>query len=195
MIRLTLCAALVAAAFGAQAQTTGSTVQRDVNQQQRIENGLKDGSLTTKEAGKLEREEANIDRMQSKDLKNGTLSPQEKARLQKAQNQASRDIARAEHNGVNGNPNSASSQRMQADVQRNINQEKRIENGVQNGSLTNREVGKLEHGQAKVDRMEANAAHNGKVGAGEQRRIQHAENVQSKRIHHEKHDAQQRQPG
>ena len=195
MIRLTLCAALVAAAFGAQAQTTGSTVQRDVNQQQRIENGLKDGSLTTKEAGKLEREEANVDRMQSKDLKNGTLSPQEKARLEKAQNQASRDIARAEHNGAKGNPNSASSQRMQADVQRNINQEKRIEGGVQSGSLTNREVGKLEHGQAKVDRTEANAARNGHVGAGEQRRIQHAENAQSKRIHHEKNDAQQRQPG
>jgi hypothetical protein len=189
MIRHTLFAALVAAAFGAQAQTTGSTVQRDVNQQQRIENGLKDGSLTTKEAGKLEREEANIDRMQSNALKDGTMSPQEKARLQKAQNQASRDIARAEHNGVNGNPQSASSQRMQADVQRNINQEKRIEGGVQNGSLTNREVAKLEHGQAKVDRTEANAARNGHISAAEQQRIQHKENVQSRHIHHEKTDA------
>jgi len=45
-----------------------------------------------------------------------------------------------------------------------------------------------------VDRVEANAAHNGHVGAGEQRRIQHAENVQSRRIHHEKTDTQ-RQPG
>jgi hypothetical protein len=193
MIRLTLCAALVAAAFSVQAQTTGSAVQRDVNQQQRIENGLQNGSLTTREAGKLEHEEANIDRMQSKALKDGTLSPQEKARIQRAQNQASRDIARAEHNGVKGNPQSASSQRMQADVQRNINQQKRIEAGVQNGSLTNHEVGKLEHGQARVDRIEANAARNGHVGAAEQRRIQNNENAQSRRIHHEKTDAQ-RQP-
>ena len=63
-----------------------------------------------------------------------------------------------------------------------------IENGVKSGSLTNREAGNLERGQAKVDRKEAKAAANGHVGAGEQKNIQSAENHQSKRIHREKHN-------
>jgi hypothetical protein len=75
---------------------------------------------------------------------------------------------------------------MQADVQRNVNQEQRIENGEKSGQLNNRQVGRLEHGQAKDDRKEANAARNGHVGAGEQARIQRSENRQSRRIHHAK---------
>jgi len=77
---------------------------------------------------------------------------------------------------------------MQADVQRNINQEKRVEGGIQNGSLTNHEVSKLERGQAKVDHKEFVAGRDGKVSAKEQARVQHAENHQSHRIRREKTD-------
>ena len=186
----TIIAAGVASLFslGVSAQTTGSEVQRDVNQQQRIEQGLKSGSLNTREASQLERGEARIDRMESNAEKNGNLSPAEKARIQRAQNQESRRINQLENNGAKGNPNSASSQRMQADVQRNINQDKRIEQGVKSGQLTNREVGNLERGQARVDRAEARAGANGRVGANEQQRIQKAENRQSKRIYKDKHN-------
>ena len=189
---LIAAAVLLAASFGAFAQTAASTVQRDVNQQQRIENGLQDGKITTREAALLERDEAKVDRLQAKALKDGKLSAAERAELKAAQNRTSRDIHAAQTNGVNGNPLSASSQRAQADVQRNINQEKRIENGVQNGSLTNREVAKLERGQAKVDHKEYVAGRDGKVGAKEQARVQRTENRQSKKIHHEKTDADQR---
>jgi hypothetical protein len=61
---------------------------------------------------------------------------------------------------------------------------------VQSGQLTNREVGKLERGQARDSRLQANAAADGRVGPRESRRLQRAENVQSKRIFKEKHDAQ-----
>ncbi len=167
-----------------------STVQRDVNQQTRIEQGLKSGELNTREAAKLEREESKVDRLQANALKDGKLTPAEQARLQAAQNQTSRDIYAAKHNAATGNPQSASSQRMQADVQRNINQEQRIENGLQNGSLTNHEAAKLERGQARVDRKEARAGRDGHVGAGEQAHIQRSENHQSRRIFKQKHDAQ-----
>jgi len=189
---LIVSALLVGASLGAFAQTAASTVQRDVKQEQRIENGLQNGSLTSREAGLLERDEAKVDRLQSKSMKDGKLSASERAELKAAQDKASRDIHTATHNGVNGNPLSASSQRMQADVQRNINQEKRVESGIQNGSLTNHEVAKLERGQAKVDHQEAAAARDGHVGAKEQKKIQHAENKQSKKIHHEKTDEQVR---
>jgi hypothetical protein len=189
---LVLSAVLTAASLGAFAQTASSTVQRDVNQEKRIEQGLQNGSLTTREASQLERDESKVDRLQAQALKDGKLSPAERQKLRAAQNKASRDINTAEHNGVNGNPLSASSQRMQADVQRNINQQQRVENGVQNGSLTNHEVAKLERGQAKVDHKEYVAGRDGHVGAAEQQRVQRAENHQSRRIRHEKHDAQER---
>ena len=193
MNRTLIAAALSLACAGAFAQTTAaSTTQRDVNQQTRIENGLKDGSLSTKEAAKLEQEESRVDRLQAKDLKNGKLSAAERAQLNTAQNKVSRDIAADKHNAVTGNPNSASSQRMQADVARNVNQEKRIEGGIQNGSLTNHEVSKLEAGQAHVDHKEAVAGRNGHVSKGEQASVQRSESHQSKRIHHEKTDAQTR---
>jgi hypothetical protein len=105
--------------------------------------------------------------------------------LRKAQDKASQDIKAAESNGVKGNPESKSSERMQADVQRNVNQEKRIEQGVQSGALTNRETGKREQGQVKVDR-------DGHIGKHEQTAIQHKENRQSKKIFDEKHNARQR---
>ncbi len=177
---------------GAMAQTTASTVQRDVNQETRIDNGLKDGSLSTKEAGRLEREESRVDRLQAKDLKDGKLTPRERAQLLRAQNKASRDIQAAESNGVKGNPESKSSERMQADVQRNINQEKRIEQGVQTGALTNREVGSLERGESRVDRKEARAARDGHVGQHEQAVIQRKDDKQSEEIFDKKHNGKVR---
>lgn len=190
----TAIAAAIAGLFSitAAAQTAGSEVQRDVNQQQRIEQGLKSGSLNTREASKLEQGEARIDRMESNAMKDGKLTPAEKARIQRAQNQESRQINRLESNAATGNPNSVSSQRMQADVQRNVNQERRIEQGIQSGQLTNREAGRLERGQARVDRTEARSGANGRVGPREQQRVQKAENRQSRRIYREKHDAQKR---
>lgn len=190
--RILVVSILVAlGAASAFAQTTAGTVQRDVNQQTRIENGLKDGSLSTKEAGRLEKEQSQIDRLQAKDLKDGKLSPKERAQLHIAQDKASHDIKAAERNGVKGNPESKSSERMQADVQRNVNQEKRIEQGVQSGALTNRETGKLEQGQAKVNRLEAKAARDGHVGKHEQTAIQHTENRQSEEISDKKHNARE----
>src|SRR5438874_1668175 len=189
----TVIAVAVAGLFpvAASAQTVGSEVQRDLNQQGRIEQGLKSGSLNTREASQLERGEARIERMESNAAKDGTPSPAEKARIQRAQNQESRQINRLENNAARGNPNSASSKRMQADVQRNVNQQERIEQGVQSGQLTNREAGNLERGQARVDRKEARAGADGHVGAGEQRGIQNAENHQSKKIFREKHNRRQ----
>ena len=164
--------------------------QRDVNQQERIEQGLKSGELTTKEAGQLERDETRIDKMEAQDLKDGKMTAAEQARLKAAENQASKDIYSQKHDAQLGNPDSKSSERMQADVQRDVNQQQRIQNGVKNGSLTNREVGSLERGQARTTRDQANAAANGRVTANEQKRVQNAENHQSKRVYHKKHNDQ-----
>lgn len=75
-----------------------------------------------------------------------------------------------------------------SEVQRDINQETRIEQGVQSGQLTNKEVSHLERGQARVNRAEARAGADGHVGQREQARIQHRENVQSRHIYRGKHN-------
>jgi len=191
---LFVTALIAGAAFGgsmaASAQTSAaSTTQRDVRQEQRIENGLQNGTITTRENAELQRDEAHVDRLQAKDLRNGSLSPAEKAQLAAAQDKTSRDIHRATHNGIDGNPLSASSQRAQADTQRNIDQQQRIANGVKNGSLTHHEAASLERGQSHVDQREARAGADGHVGAAEQRRIARADNRQSARVWNKKHNS------
>ena len=190
LVTALIATAAFGASFAASAQTNAAnTTQRDVNQQQRIENGLQNGTITTRENAELQRDEAHVDKLQAKDMKNGPMTDAEKSQLKAAQDKTSRDIHEAKSNGINGNPLSASSQRAQADTQRNINQEQRINNGVRDGSLTNHEAASLERGQAHVDKREARAGANGNVSAGEQRRIARAENRQSNRIYKKRHDA------
>lgn len=185
-----LIAAAVSPAFARPAEP-GYT-QRDVNQERRIEQGLRSGQLDTREAARLQAEQARIDKMESRALRDGQLTAAERARINAAQNKASADIYRQKHDGQTGDPNSASSRRMQADVQRNINQERRIRHGMASGELTNREAARLEAGQARVGRAEARAGADGHVGPREQAAIQHRENVQSKRIYRQKHDGQRK---
>ena len=193
-IRQSALALAISAAFAlpALAQTAGSEVQRNVNQQNRIEQGLKSGELSTKEAAKLEKGEAKVEKVEANALKDGKLTPAEKAKVENAQNAESAAIRKAKTNDVKGNPNSASSQRMQVDVQRQANQQARIKEGVKSGELTKHEAAKLESGEAKISRKEARAGADGHVGAAEQANIQHAENKQSRRIHKQKHDAQKK---
>jgi hypothetical protein len=176
------------AAGPALAADGAGTVQRDVNQQTRIEHGLESGALNTREAARLEREEAVVNRMQTRALKDGELSAAERARLAAAQNRVSRNIYSEKHDAQLGNPDSASSRRMQADVARNVNQQARIEHGIQSGALSAEEAARLERGQAHVARKEGRAGADGHVGPYEERSIQRTENRQSRRIFRNKHN-------
>jgi hypothetical protein len=176
----------LSAIASAQEAPVSQDLQRNVNQQQRIENGLQDGQLNTREASQLEQGQAHIDRMEQRDLRNGPLTGQEQAQIQHAENVQSHDIYRDAHNGAYGNPDSASSRRMQADVQRDVNQERRIDNGVRNGSLNNRQTARLQGYEARNDHLERRAGANGYVGRGEQRHIQRAENRSSRAIYRNK---------
>ncbi|HEX7371008.1 MAG TPA: hypothetical protein VF284_12085 [Rhodanobacteraceae bacterium] len=202
MQRMLILAAAIALglgfATGAIAQTTPTTSSpvatprahnaatetgRDVDQQQRIEQGLKSGQLSSGEARKLETGEARIDKTEQRDLRNGSLSASERAQIQRQQNRENKTIYRDKHNARIGNPDSLKSNLEQADVQRNVNQEKRLHNGVTNGSLTNRELGRQEGNQAHTDRMEAR--HDTLRSTA---RVQRTDNRDSKRIYRAKHN-------
>ena len=173
----------------APATPTAAAVGTDVSQQQQIEGGLQSGALTTKEAAKLENGEKRIDNVEAKDMKTGgTLTPAEQTQINTMQNNEQTRINKLSTNATTGNPNSVSSQRMQGDVQRNVTQEQRIQNGVNNGTLTNKQAGRLEKGQARTARKEAAAGANGHISAAGQARIQKSEDRQSGHVYRAKHN-------
>ena len=102
---LALAAAGFAFSVSAGAQSTTSTPdptvgQRKENQQDRIAQGVKSGQLTAGETGRLEHQEAGINReergMRAQD--NGHLTTQDRKTLHAQQNQESRRIYRDKHN-------------------------------------------------------------------------------------------------
>ena len=74
--------------------------------------------------------------------------------------------------------------------QRQANQERRIDQGVASGSLTQREANRLDRGQDRVDNMENRAKSDGVVTRGERARMHQAQDRQSARIYRQKHDRQ-----
>ena len=75
---------------------------------------------------------------------------------------------------------------------RQAHQQQRIGNGVKSGELTAREARRLEAGQVHLNRVERRAKADGVVTPAERAHMQHEENQQSRRIHRQKHDAQDR---
>ena len=73
--------------------------QRKENQQRRIGEGIENGSLTPREASRLERKEAALNRetRQMRAENGGTLTPAEKAKVNRQQNRLSHDIYREKH--------------------------------------------------------------------------------------------------
>lgn len=72
---------------------------RKANQQRRIGQGVKSGQLTNKEAAKLEKKEANLDRREAKmKASGGKLTKGEKNAISKQQDHLSGEIAKDKHN-------------------------------------------------------------------------------------------------
>ncbi|MBY0505443.1 MAG: hypothetical protein K2X03_16135 [Bryobacteraceae bacterium] len=145
---------------------SGQTIpQREANQQERIGAGVKDGSLTSGEAVKLEREESHL---------NQNLS-QERANAERRENGPSRNIYQDRHNGNTTNPNSAMSQR--------------VGNGIQDGSLTPKEAAKVEGERAAIHRQASNdrAANGGTLTPGEKHQVGRENRAVSRQITRMRH--------
>ncbi len=74
--------------------------------------------------------------------------------------------------------------------QRQANQERRIDQGVASGQLTEREANRLNRQQERINKMEDRAKSDGVVTAKERARINAAQNRASRNIAREKHDRQ-----
>lgn len=170
--------------------TTKATInQRRQNQQQRIGEGVENGSLTAGEAGKLEHKEAAINKEVHNMKSDGNFTAAERAKVQHQENVLSKDIYKQKHDAQaqNLDPKSEVGQRQ-------LNQQQRIGEGIENGSLNAREASRLEHREAATNKEVAvmRQANGGKLTGKERRFVNHQQNRTSRAIYHQKHDAQHR---
>jgi hypothetical protein len=83
----------------ASSQRMQADVQRNENQQARINQGVRSGQLTNKETGALERGQAHVDRSEARAGANGHVSAGEQARTQTTENRQSARVYDKKHNG------------------------------------------------------------------------------------------------
>ena len=93
-----LVAVLTAFALPVLAQTNTPNIdQRQANQQQRIDQGVKSGQLTGKEAARLEKGQEHVQKVEDKAKADGVVTKKERAKLTHRQNKADRAIKRNKH--------------------------------------------------------------------------------------------------
>jgi Ni/Co efflux regulator RcnB len=78
---------------------TKSTTARQVEQQERISQGVHNKELTRHETVRLEREQKRIEIEKRVAKADGTVTPKEKRFLRRQQNHASKDIYKQKHDG------------------------------------------------------------------------------------------------
>ena len=133
---------------------------RDNIQRHRIGSGIKDGSLTKKEAGRLIHEQKKIKSMAKDITSDGQVTGKEKAILDRAQDKANAHIAKERHDAegeMGPKPSDAPRHWKTWDPgvnQRQRNQHHRIAQGIHSGALTPEETRKLISMESGIRKME-----------------------------------------
>src|SRR6266478_5873849 len=97
MKTLMLLIAALALPAAAQTQSTPRIDQRQQNQERRIEQGEKSGALTKKEAARLEKGQARVQKMENKAMADGKVTKKEARRIERAQDRQSKKIYKEKH--------------------------------------------------------------------------------------------------
>jgi CRISPR/Cas system-associated endoribonuclease Cas2 len=91
-------------AAAAQVVSDPNIDQRQMRQQQRIQQGVQSGQLTPQEAQRLQKEQGRIAAKEARMQADGNLTPKERAKLNKRLDKSSRRINKAMHNKQQVNP-------------------------------------------------------------------------------------------
>ncbi len=166
---------------------TGRTInQNKTNQDNRIANGVSNGSLTAGEAQSLDKKEGQINQeertMKADD--NGHLTSADKAALQQQQKQVSNQIYKDKHNSFNQKtPKSGIGKTEEA-------QQDKIAQGEKSGQLSAGEATKLENQEKSInaERHQDLEANGGKLTKSEQQQIKQQQKQVNKNIYKDKHN-------
>jgi len=98
-LRIICAGAMLTACLATQGFAESVIRERKENQQDRIAQGVKNGSLTAKETAKLEHKEAKLNKEIRRDraANGGTLTARERVRVNRQQNRISSDIYKQKH--------------------------------------------------------------------------------------------------
>ena len=192
LLLVTAAAAICVPAAMAQTATTTTTPkqtvnQRKDNQQDRIGEGVENGSLTAGEATHLEKKESSLNKEEHhmRAEGNGKLTAADRAKLNRQQNHLSNQIYKQKHDAQaqNVNPKSEVGQRQR-------NQQQRIGEGIENGSMTAGEAARAERHEAGMNKEISGMrqANGGKLTNGEKSFVNHQQNRNSRGIYRQKHN-------
>jgi hypothetical protein len=163
---------------------------REANQDQRIANGLRSGQMTSGEAARADRTQANIDQQvhNDREANGGKLTGQERQQINSEQNSASRQIYDEKHNGNTVKPDAVDD--------REANQQQRTANGLRSGQMTSGEAARTNRNQAAVDQQVHNdrTANGGALNAQQKKQVNREQNQNSKQIYNEKHNNKTAKP-
>ncbi|SPE37944.1 conserved exported hypothetical protein [Candidatus Sulfopaludibacter sp. SbA6] len=159
---------------------------RRENQQDRIAQGVKSGSLTAAGTANLEKKESAINKeiRTDRSLNGGKLTSQERKTVNGQQNKMSNQIYRDKHNAATqhyGN-NEVDSRR--------YNQQQRIANGIASGKLTAGQTARLEKGESAINQETRTdrTLNGGSLTPGEKAAINGQQDVASGNIYRDKHN-------
>ena len=85
------------------AQRTPRVDRREHRQQRRIHQGVKSGSLTRREAARMQAQQARTRRLEARAKSDGKVTARERVRLQRRENRTSRRIYRQQHDNQKRN--------------------------------------------------------------------------------------------
>jgi hypothetical protein len=158
---------------------------RRYNQQGRIANGIRSGQLTAGESKNLENREAGVNQeiRSDRQANGGRLTPQERQQVNRQQNNLSRSIYDDKHNDQTahyGNNEVG---------QRRYNQQQRIANGLNNGSMSAGQAGRVEQREQNINRSDAadRRANGGRLTPQEKQNLNRRQNGASRQIYNDKH--------
>ena len=163
--------------------------QRQHNQRERIQQGVKSGELTRRETGRLVEEQRDVRQLERAYKSDGTLTGAERRDLHHEQNQASRDIYRQKHDEQDRAPAAV---RDPGVNERQVNQTARIQQGVKSGELTHDEAQDLRTERRDIRDLEHTYKEDGTLTRDERQDLHQQLNQQSQEIYEEKHDEETR---
>jgi hypothetical protein len=162
---------------------------RQVQQRERIQQGVASGELTRRETARLRENQRDIRQLERAYKSDGTLTRAERADLHHEQNQASRDIYQQQHDVQDRPPAPV---RDPGVNQRQANQTARIVQGVKSGELTRDEAQELRTERRDIRELEQTYKSDGSLTRDERKDLHQELNQQSREIYEEKHDGEER---
>lgn len=158
-------------------------------QRERIQQGVRSGELTRREAHSAREDQRDIRQLERAYKSDGTLTRGERRDLTHEQNQASRQIYRDKHDAQE---RPAAAVRDPVINERQANQAGRVAQGVKSGELTRGEAQELREERRDIRQLERDYKSDGTLTRGERRDLNQQLDQNSREIYEEKHDDERR---